>query len=128
MGTAPTNLSIFKELKVILAQMTPTREGPGAVIRTPTPEKQPPPWVRLVLCQSKVLSGLSCWRLRSPALKENVSSTQKSLTKQVQLFSHWVMVDSCDPVDCLPPGSSVHGILQARIPECVAIPFSKESF
>ena len=30
----------------------------------------------------------------------------------------------CDPVDCSPPGSSVHGILQARILEWVAIPFS----
>ena len=30
----------------------------------------------------------------------------------------------CDPVDCSPPGSSVHGILQARILECVAISFS----
>ena len=28
-----------------------------------------------------------------------------------------------DPVDCSPPGSSVHGILQARILEWVAIPF-----
>ena len=28
----------------------------------------------------------------------------------------------CDPVDCSPPGSSVHGILQARILEWVAIP------
>ena len=27
----------------------------------------------------------------------------------------------CDPVDCSPPGSSVHGILQARILEQVAI-------
>ena len=26
------------------------------------------------------------------------------------------------PTDCSPPGSSVHGILQARILECVAIP------
>ena len=34
----------------------------------------------------------------------------------------------CDPMDCIPPGSSVHGILQARIPEWVAILFSKESF
>ena len=33
----------------------------------------------------------------------------------------------CDPVDCSPPGSSVHGILQARILEWVAIPFSRES-
>ena len=32
-----------------------------------------------------------------------------------------------DPMDYSPPGSSVHGILQARILECVAIPFSKAS-
>ena len=31
----------------------------------------------------------------------------------------------CDPVDCSPPGSSVHGILQARILEWAAIPFSR---
>ena len=30
----------------------------------------------------------------------------------------------CDPMDCSPPGFSVHGILQARILEWVAIPFS----
>ena len=29
----------------------------------------------------------------------------------------------CDPMDCSLPGSSVHGILQARILEWVAIPF-----
>ena len=34
----------------------------------------------------------------------------------------------CDPMDCSPPGSSVHGILQARILEWVAIPFSRGSF
>ena len=28
----------------------------------------------------------------------------------------------CDPIDCSPPGSSVHGILQTRILEWVAIP------
>ena len=33
----------------------------------------------------------------------------------------------CDPVECSPPGSSVHGILQARILEWVAIPFSRKS-
>ena len=33
----------------------------------------------------------------------------------------------CDPKDCGPPSSSVHGILQARILESVAIPFSKGS-
>ena len=33
----------------------------------------------------------------------------------------------CDPMYCSPPGSSVHGISQARILEWVAMPFSRES-
>ena len=33
----------------------------------------------------------------------------------------------CDTVDSSPPGSSVHGILQARILEWVAMPFSRFS-
>ena len=34
----------------------------------------------------------------------------------------------CGPMDCRPPGSSVHGILQARILERIAIPSSRGSF
>ena len=34
----------------------------------------------------------------------------------------------CDPMDCSPPSSSVHGILQARVLEWVAISFSGGSF
>ena len=33
----------------------------------------------------------------------------------------------CDPVDCNPPGSSIHGILQARILEWVAVSSSSSS-
>ena len=33
----------------------------------------------------------------------------------------------CDPMDCSPPGSSVHGILQSRILEWVATPSSRGS-
>ena len=33
----------------------------------------------------------------------------------------------CDPMDCSPPGSSIHWILQARILEWVAISFSRGS-
>ena len=33
----------------------------------------------------------------------------------------------CDPVDCSPPGSSLHGILQARILEWAAMPSSRGS-
>ena len=33
----------------------------------------------------------------------------------------------CDPMDCSLPGSSVHGIFQARVLECIAISFSRGS-
>ena len=36
-------------------------------------------------------------------------------------------VQLCDTMDCSPPGSSVHEILQARILDWVTIPFSKGS-
>ena len=32
----------------------------------------------------------------------------------------------CDPMDCSLPGFSVYGILQARIKECLALPFSRD--
>ena len=46
------------------------------------------------------------------------------------LFILCMCAQSCpilwDPVDCSLPGSSVHGIFQIRILECVAIYFSKQ--
>ena len=44
----------------------------------------------------------------------------------------WISVTNscqtlCDPMDCGSPGSSVHGILQARVVEWVAISFSRGS-
>ena len=42
------------------------------------------------------------------------------------VFSCKVVSDS-EPMDCSPPGSSVHGILQARILEWVAIYVSRAS-
>ena len=38
-----------------------------------------------------------------------------------------VCLTLCYPIDCSPPGSSVHGILQARILERVVMPFSSRS-
>ena len=37
------------------------------------------------------------------------------------------MSNTCDPLDCSLPGSSIHGIFQARILEGVAISFSRRS-
>ena len=42
-------------------------------------------------------------------------------------FRREVVFDSCDPRNCSLPGSSVHGILQARILEWVTISFSRGS-
>ena len=39
-------------------------------------------------------------------------------------WSRSVMSDSSDPTDCSLPGSSVHGILQAKVLEWGAIAFS----
>ena len=43
------------------------------------------------------------------------------------MLSHSVLSNSCHPINCSPPGSSVHGILQARILEWVVISFSRGS-
>ena len=41
------------------------------------------------------------------------------------LLSHFSRVRLCYPTNCSPPGSSVHGVLPARVLEWVAIPFSR---
>ena len=58
--------------------------------------------------------GLLCVFAQSHDCFVCVKSLQSSLTP-------------CEPVDCGPPGSSVRGILQARILEQVAISFSRRS-
>ena len=43
------------------------------------------------------------------------------------VLSHFSGVQLCDPMDCSLPGSSAHGMLQARILEWVAMPSSRGS-
>ena len=43
------------------------------------------------------------------------------------VLSCLVMYNCCNPTDCSPPGSSVHGISQARILKWVAISYSRRS-
>ena len=42
------------------------------------------------------------------------------------MLSRFSLIQLCSPRDYSPPGSSVHGILQARILEWVAILFSRD--
>ena len=41
--------------------------------------------------------------------------------------TRWVVSNSMNPMDCSPPGSTIHGLSQARILEQVAISFSRVS-
>ena len=50
-----------------------------------------------------------------------------NLKKKVKVLIAQLCSTLCDPMHCSLPGSSVHGILQARILEWVAIPFSRGS-
>ena len=48
-----------------------------------------------------------------------------SIAYEVCAQSFQTRLTLCDPIDCSPPGSSVSGILQARILEWVAVPSSR---
>ena len=50
-----------------------------------------------------------------------------ALANEVNVTVITISLILCDTMDCSPPGSSVHGILQARILEWVAVPFSRGS-
>ena len=56
---------------------------------------------------------------RSIRSKEDKSSL-RSRSSEVKAVVVSVVSDSCDPVGCSPPASSVHGVLQARMPGWVA--------
>ena len=56
----------------------------------------------------------------------------QQVRRTLRIFPKWSEVTQscptlCDPMDCSLPGSSVHGIFQARILEWVAISFSRRT-
>ena len=56
--------------------------------------------------------------------KSNISIIIKGSVSKSESEVAQSCLTLCDPVDCSPPGCSVHGILQARTLEWVAISFS----
>ena len=65
-----------------------------------------------------------------PSDKSTTSSLHWIFILDIHCFKSLVTescLTLCSPADCSPPGSSIHGILQARILECVAIPVSREA-
>ena len=79
---------------------------PGQGTRSPTPQ------LKILHATAKVEDPMCCnYGLKSESESE-VAQSCPTL---------------CDPVDCSPPGSSVHGIPLARILELVAMPSSRGS-
>ena len=64
------------------------------------------------------------------ATVHRIANSQKGLSEWARIIALLVAQSCptlCDPMDCSPSGSSVHGILQARILVWVAMPFSRGS-
>ena len=69
-------------------------------------------------CRRQGKGGLK-WGPQTEGSKAGVSEAQVLVTQSYPTL--------CNPMDCSLPGSSVHGILQARILKWVALPFSRGS-
>ena len=89
-----------------------------------------------------MLKKLSCYHLKIASYKyiyvsliattkEKPAVDIKQIEKEIKVCvlakSLHSCLTLCDPMDHSPPGFSVHGILQARLVEWVAMPFSRGS-
>ena len=100
-----------------------------------------------LVCVVRLFHGMSCGALTHPSSfisydtmprfqHDDFLSDFKSMTIWAgtthplwYLHAKWLQLylTLCDAMDCSPPGSSVHGILQARILEWIAMPSSRDS-
>ena len=81
----------------------------------------------------KILPQISTRHLRSVRI-QGIHSQDQVVLKEQQTSSKVRLRSAaqscptlCDPMDCSPPGSSFHGVLQASILEWVAISSSRGS-
>ena len=94
---------------------------------------------RLWSCRTTVATEIDSWvektgvHTRLVGWRGSLPPNQRWLhtCSVIQSCPTWSVAQSCltlcNPMDCSPPGSSVHGILQARILEWVAISSSRGS-
>ena len=87
-------------------------------------------WVRIAIVNhsTKNKGWIRCGEMRTPLHRcWKVDWEQPLWTQYVCLLSGPLCLTFLEPVDCNLPGSSVHGILQARTLEWVAMPSSRGS-
>ena len=81
------------------------------------------PWLYFMIHIRLLLTWLRNFLLIQIKNKYSISFT----SKKVKVLVAQSCLTLCNPMNCSSPGFSVHGILQARILEWVAIPFSRGS-
>ena len=118
----------------ILAWETPWTEEPGELQSMGSQELDKTEWLNLPTYPY-------CWIIRfpfsaslPPAFPSFPLSSYLFMYLHICVSIYYLVVQSLscvqlfwDPMDYNPPASSVHGILQARIREWVAVPSSRES-
>ena len=101
--------------------------------------------IKFIYCKPCILSPLEDFRASNKGQRQTYKSVSRFLCalhkghRQIPQTRDTALLpcrcacsgQSCpilfDSTGCSPPSSSVHGILQARIPEWIAIPFSRGS-
>ena len=92
------------------------------------------PWTRGISSQPPLLTFATPWTLAyQPPLSVGFSGKNTGvgchfLLQCMKVKSESEVAQLCptrsDPMDCSPPGSSIHGIFQAKVPEWGAVAFS----
>ena len=73
-------------------------------------------------------SSILAWEILWTEEPGGLQSMGSKESDMLLLLSHFSCVQLCNPIDCSPPGSSVHRILQARTLEWVTISSSRGIF
>ena len=127
LGTRQTGSSSAHD-SVALAQMLPPwGDFSHSCSQVQAPPPTPHPSSKALTLYIPLICFLSASPCRSPEHDmEFILVHRRCSISAVQLLSHALLFG--DPMDNNPPGSSVHGILQVRILEWVAISFSRGIF
>ena len=113
--------------QIINLSETALFSNPRTHCRLSTPSLLTPHAIVTAWDDSKQLHSLFAgWLSFGPSrllLPSGVTSWVLDLSETSEVAQSWPTL--CDPMDCSLPGSSIHGIFQARVLEWVAICFSR---
>ena len=93
----------------------------------------PCPWCLVWACSGRLpsyrggISGFTSWYTHCPGRTFTLPVVELITQSESESEVAQSCQTLCDPMDCSLPGSSVNGILQARVLEWIAISFSRGS-